>query len=179
MGLGVGLGQGRGRGRDRNRDRDSLLTMIAASFCTGSAPVPIPIATKDLVFSFGMLGKQNSLISFKAFREEIWKHSILSSPYLCQMVGWVMDTMDPEGSTTRLQSYLTDILEGTLSILLEYLPDSDLYGLLNAHNRFLTWEIRLRIARDIATGMVSIYRHLQLLILSRTTCTRLDSCTMT
>lgn len=54
---------------------------------------------------------------------------------------------------TKSLVLLTPRVEGTLSILLEYLPDSDLYGLLNS-KEVLTWETRLHVAKDIAQGMV-------------------------
>ena len=44
-----------------------------------------------------------------------------------------------------------------MSILLEYLPNSDLYSLLNNKNVSLDWETRLHFALDISLGMVSIF----------------------
>lgn len=70
---------------------------------------------------------------YNGFRREVWIMSGLQHPCLVQLKGFS--------------------LQGSMAMVMEILEHGDLYSYINDHENKLDWDLRLRIAWDIAKGL--------------------------
>lgn len=100
-----------------------------------------PVAIKRLILHHKKEGEKNKLTdlvkAFKDFRYELTMHS--------QLVGCP--------SIVGLKGICTS----PLSLVLEYVPHGSLYDLLQAWENPFSWDVRLRVLRDIAHGVAFMH----------------------
>jgi len=126
------------------------------------------VAIKELI-----VNGSDAVETFRDFRREVWLHSVLRHDNIVPLRGYAItseetnkDVKDAVSSSpisssssasSSASSFTPDSERCVFAMVMEYLPYGDLYHLLQKSTVPLPWELRIRIALDIAQGMLFLH----------------------